>query len=99
MLPIFAPLSKPVVCRYNGDPYFAKTAHLEIDTAVHFLAQAWIRDEKGEQTLVFREWIYQEDIERVNEEIFGPIREANKRPGSCNFSFERHILQFRWKCK
>ena len=93
-------LSQPV--HYDDDPStFKRTAHLQINTAEHVLAQAWVWNyskpmEEWPGRLVYHEWIYPEDVEKVEGEIWKPLREASEQ--HC-FSLQKHTLQFRWSCK
>ena len=82
------------LAKTRGPLEFRKTAHCQIVTAEHVLAQAWTLNEKYEHVeLVYEEWIYPWEKERVDREIFEPLRKSGE-PHAC-FS-THHKLDFRW---
>ena len=80
----------------RGDIDFRRTAHCQIVTAEHLHAEAWrINGEKENWTLVYEAWIYPEERERVERDIFEPLRESSQKH-ACHFT--QHKLHFRWSC-
>ena len=78
----------------RGPIDFRQTAHAQIVTAEHVLARAWTINSKLDRVaMVYEEWIYPEDCERVERDIFGPLRTSSQKH---SFSMTRHKLHFRW---
>ena len=82
------------LAKTRGPIEFRRTAHCQIVTAEHVLAQAWTINAKHEKlALVYKEWVYPWEVERVDCEIFEPLRKSGELHA---FSFAYHQIDFRW---
>ena len=79
---------------------FRRTAHLKIQTAEHMLVRAWVRTGRHAKDLVYEQWHFAGEYDKVNTDVFEPIRQNAEF--SCDrpeFSCQYHRLVFRWSCK
>ena len=81
----------------RGPLEFRQTMHMQINTAEHVLATAWKINEDGtHKECVYKEWVYPWETDRVNSEIFEPLRKSGEKH---SFGLAHHKLQFRWDRK
>ena len=93
-------VKKPAyACDRDLDPSsFKRSKHLQINTATHVLCKAWqgSMHRPDLSILVYEEWVYEDEVDRVNDEISEKFRASGELHF---FSCQCHTLDFRWSCK